>query len=143
MSSVLRCSFQNIDSLQSCKYLCNEVENELLNTPLSASSQSTYDLYKLIAKIKFLNIEFLFENVEFDDSKLNHLIIEHKPSFTKSEWKQICWFENHFEKTLDGDTFGHSYDEIVALKFAKYQCLLLTKELSDNFLSVSQSVIKS
>ena len=41
VSSVLRYAFQNSDALQSCKYICNEVENQVLNTPSSASSQSS------------------------------------------------------------------------------------------------------
>ena len=104
-------------------------------------SQSSFELYKKIAKTTLFDSEYQLEDIKFEEKKLKFLINEHKPHFSPCEWQKICWFERHFEKDIDND-YDLEYNRLIELKFSKFQDILSAKQVSEKIRSLSESLIK-
>ena len=134
--SVIRYLFGYSDSSEGCLKVASDIERELLHTKdNSASILSSFNLYKLIAKTKFHDSESLFSRCTFDEDDILTLVAEHKTLFTENEWLQICWFENQFSKCVEVKFQNLSYDEMINLKYDKFQSLLSFKECSKKLLT--------
>ena len=143
VSSILKYCFTHAESLKSCKYITKLVENEVLNTECDQTITSTLDLYKLIAKTKFLNNQHLYSDVTIDESHITTLLIDHKNYFSDAEsWHKILWFENNFSKSVDYQLYEVGYEELLALKFSSFQSLLSFKDCSEKLLNKSKKQIK-
>ena len=143
VTSILKYCFNHAESLKSCKYITKIVENEVIHTESDQTITSTLDLYKLIAKTKFLNNQHLYADVKVDENKIGTLLIDHKNYFTDPEsWQKIVWFENNFSKSVDYELYEVGYEELVSLKFASFQSLLSFKECSEKLLRKSKKHIK-
>ena len=79
IAPVLKFCF-NHQEYKSCNIVCDIVQSELLNTEPTCV-QTTYELYKLIAKIKILKNEYILENIGFNEDSIQTLLIDHKNSF--------------------------------------------------------------
>lgn len=122
VASVLRYCFHYADSLDACKLVTKIVQRELLSQKDIESVASSFELYKLIAKTHFHNIEFPCLNVVFDERQIETLVVDHKPCFTPEEWIKICWFENHFSKSES--SLPYQFEDLIALKYSKFQSIL-------------------
>ena len=141
--SILKYCFTHADSLKSCKYIAKVVENELLSTECDQTISSTLDLYKLIAKTKFLNNQHLYSDVIVDESHISTLLIDHKKYFSNAEsWQKILWFENNFSKSVNYQLYEVGYEELVSLKFSSFQSLLSFKDCSEKLINNSKKHIK-
>lgn len=145
VSSVLQYCFQQLSSSEGCSKIAKQVEKELLSDKTEDNLcyvSSSLELYKLISKTKFHDASILFNNVKIDESKIITLIIDHKCDFSIEDWRKICWFESHFAKSLDNIFHELDYEEVLRLKYSKFQLLLNFKECCQNWLSVSRQQIK-
>lgn len=70
------------------------------------------------------------------------MVVEHKPNFTPSEWKRICWFENSFSRDLKLQQSDLPYKEILELKYCKYQSLLTLVDCSKKWVRESETQIQ-
>ena len=142
VSSIIHYCFQQQTSSVTCKNIARQIENELLygkNENPSSYVSSTLDLYKLICKTS-LSESLLFEQIQFDEQSVKTLLTDHKPCFKLDEWRKIVWFENHFSKSHETDDLG--YEEILRLKYAKFQSILSFKECSSVWSKLSSQSIR-
>ena len=108
-----------------------DIERELLRVKdNSDSTLSSFNLYKLIAKTKFHDSEILFSRCALDENDILTLVVEHQSFFTEKEWLQICWFEHHFSKCVELKFQDLGYDDVIKLKYDKFQSLLSFKGCS-------------
>ena len=138
VKSVIRYCF-NQDQSKSCSVVCDSVQKAILKlNDADRYIDSSLDIYRLIAKTKFysIDIDHIRNNAthDTDQNDIPSLVKEHKGNFTKEEWDKIIWFEHHFSKTQD--VMKESYDEIVKLKYAKFQSLLSIKECCEQLRSI-------
>ena len=143
VNSILKFIFSYCDTLSSCASLAKNIEKYILGDKKSDDIgivNSLLDIYKLIAKTKFPNLNLLFNKVIFDESNIITLVPEHKVEFTAEEWRKICWFEKHFSNTLD--SFDIEYDEIIRLKFRQFQSLRSIQECNENWTNTLKKQIK-
>ena len=139
VKSVLKYSFNNEKS-EACRYIADIVQQELLKYNETVSS--CHDLYKLIAKTKFQNVDAAaLQSSAVNEEEIDSLITDHKPNFTKEEWAKIVWFERHFSKTVD--CISSDYEDIVSLKYSKFQSILSFKEACGHLADVVNKDIKT
>ena len=145
VSSVIQYCFQQQTSSEACRNIARQIEQELLygktENP-SAYVSSTLDLYKLICKTNFCESAILFEKIQTDDNSVNTLLADHRQCFNTDEWRKIVWFENHFSKSLETEFCDLGYEEILGLKYAKFQSILSFKECSLIWSKLSNQTIK-
>ena len=123
VSSVLRYLFSYSESSKRCERITKEIEKELLRSKPDTDSItfSSFELYKLIAKEKFHDSNFLFSESVYDENNILTLVAEHKFMFTKEEWLKICWFEHHFSRSVELKFQNLAFDELIRLKYEKFQ----------------------
>lgn len=144
--SILKYIFSYCESSTTCISLARDIEKELLTdkaTKESRTVNSSFDIYKLIAKTKFQNLDVLFENTSIDETNIKTLIAEHKPCFTAPAWKKICWFETHFSKTLEQTDKELGFEEILRLKYSKFQSIVSIQTCRDEWSTASKQQIKT
>ena len=142
--SVLKFIFSFFDKYDTCAILAREIEKEILsdkNTKVANTVNSSLDIYKLVANTKFPNLDLLFDQVKFDEADICTLVPEFRESFTRDEWRKICWFESHFSKTWDNTNVD--FEEIIKRKFQQLQSLQSLLECKENWTKTSQLQIKS
>ena len=76
-----------------------------------------------------------------DENEIDSIITDHKPDFTIEEWAKIVWFESYFSKTVD--CTASDYEDIVSLKYSKFQSLLSFKEACNHLVCVVNKDIKT
>ena len=67
-----------------------------------------------------------------DETEIGSFIIDHRPDFSSEEWAESVWFENSFSKTVDCIT--SDYEDVVSLKYSKFQSLMSFKKANSNHL---------
>lgn len=137
--SVLNYCFQHTESSQPCANIAKIVETELLCEEDCVSS--SLELYRLIAKTNIHESSPLFHTVDIDESIIDTLIAEHRQLFTKEEWIKICWFEYHFSR-CSSFLFDINYENLLSLKFAKFQSLLVLEDICKKWIATSKGQIK-
>ena len=140
VSSVLRFCFHSADSIDACKFISNVIQRELLCNSETTGISSSYELYKIIAKTQFRNIEFPCHNLIVDEQQIPTLVNDHKVYFTSEEWNKICLFEYQFN--LTGDTSQLDFEQLIGLKYAKFQSILSFKDCCDKWLIIAENDIK-
>ena len=141
VKSILKYIFNN-EKLESCRYIADVVQSELLKQNEATTVSSSYDLYKLIAKTRFHNVDVVeLQSSAIDETEIDSIITEHKPEFTSDEWTKIVWFENYFSKSVD--CTASEYEDIVSLKYSKFQSLLSFKEACNHLIHVANKDIKT
>ena len=144
VKSVLRYCF-NHEQSKGCSFVCNSVQQEILKlNDAERYVVSSLDIYRLIAKTKFYNIDvdhIHVQNSETDENDTPSLLTEHKGHFTSDEWSKIVWFERHFSKHLD--FLEQGYDAIVNLKYSKFQSLLSIKDCCDQLRNIISLDLKT
>ena len=129
--SVIRYLFSYSDSSEGCLKTAKEIERELLRVKINTGSTfSSFNLYKLIAKTKFHDSEIIFSRCAFEESNILTLVADHKSLFTEYEWLKICWFEYHFSKSVEWKFQDLNYDDVIKLKYDKFQSFLSFKDCS-------------
>ena len=142
VKSVLKYSFNNEKS-EACRYIADVVQREISKyNEATTLVSSSHDLYKLIAKNKFHNMDVVdLQNSAIDENEIDSIITDHKPDFTSEEWAKIVWFESYFSKTVD--CTASDYEDIVSLKYSKFQSLLSFKEACNHLVGVVNKDIKT
>lgn len=142
--SVLQYCFQQLDSSEACHKIVKQVEQELLygKTDENSYISSSLDLYQLISKTKFHDTSILFNSLHVDECNIQTLVIEHKIHFNPDEWRKICWFEKHFSKSVELIIHELDFEEVLRLKYGKFQSVLSFKECSKTWLQISCQQIK-
>ena len=139
---ILKYCFNNEKS-EACRYIADVVQSEILKqNEATTVVSSSYDLYKLIAKTRFHNVDIVqLQNSAIEETEIDTIIMDHKAEFTTEEWSKIVWFENNFSKTVDYTV--SDYENVVELKYSKFQSLLSFKEVSNNLIHVVNKDIKT
>ena len=145
VSSVIQYCFQQQANLEACRNIARQIEQELLYGKTENSSfyiSSTLVLCQLIAKTKFSESTILFDQIQPDCQNVKTLLTDHKTYFNTDEWRKIVWFENHFSKSLETKFRDLDYEEVLRLKFAKFQCVLSFKECNLVWSKVTNQAIR-
>ena len=140
VTSALRFCFHSAESIDACKFVCNVVQRELLSNKEAIGVSSSFELYKLIAKTQFHNVEFSCNNVMFEEQQIESLVEDHKIYFTSDEWNKICWFENQF--SLSVNSSQQDFETLIGLKYAKFQSILSFKDCCSKLLKITEHDIK-
>ena len=135
---ILRYCFSHCEDYDACKEIVRVVEHAALHKTSSETQyvSSSFDLYKLIAKCQFQNVNDFLQHLDLDESVIPTLVNDHKGLFSQSEWKKIVWFEYHFAKDIFVDSL--SYEDLLKLKWNKYSGLLSF----ENCRSILELVVK-
>ena len=98
-----------------CRFIANVVQNEILKqNEATTNISSSHELYKLIAKTQFHNVDIVqLQSSAVDETQIDSIITDHKSQFTEEEWAKIVWFENHFSKSYDSTACD--YEDVVIL----------------------------
>ena len=139
--SVLKYLFVNA-SLKSCETIVKKVINELLHEESITAIHSSLELYRLLVKTKIHQNPEILNTIEFEEGNISTLITEHKPFSTENEWKRICWFGNDFCK--DNNFLQHdlSYEDVLHLKYSKFQSLVHVIDCSKKWAEISSEQIR-
>ena len=142
VKSVLKYSFNNEKS-EACRYIADVVQSEILKQNEARTVvSSSHDLYKLIAKTRFHNVDVVqLQGSTVDETRIDSIVIDHKPEFTSEEWAKIVWFENYFSQSVDCTTCA--YEDVVSLKYSKFQSLLSFKEACNQLIYVVNKDVKT
>jgi hypothetical protein len=104
-------------------------------------TDSSLELYQIISTTTIPDVSILLDSLLIDEQKVPTLIAEHKNHFTAEEWKKIVWFENHFSKTVEHNLHQLSYEDVLQLKFSKFQSFLSFADCNKTWLKASSQQI--
>ena len=135
--SVLRCICTYSESSEGmCKKYKRNRKGTFLykvyNPQPESTTHSSFSLYKLIAKTKLLDSEFLFSKCVHDESRILTLVIDHRSLFSENEWLKICWFELHFSKSVERKFQDLEFNEVIKLTYEKFESYQFFKGCSKN-----------
>ena len=68
VGGIIKYVFKNRETYISCKLICEVIEEQISETTDSSYSQSSFELYKKIAKTKFFNSEYQLEDIKFEEN---------------------------------------------------------------------------
>ena len=76
-----------------------------------------------MANTKFPNFDLLFDEAKFFEADICTLVPEFRETFTRDEWRKICWLKSRFSKTWDNTNVD--FEEIIKKKINKYSLFKL------------------
>ena len=142
VGAVLKYCFSYSNSSKACATVVKNIERELLSGEKNYIEKSSLDLYKQIAKANIHQYTGVFEQIDIPEQEIVTLVVEHKSYFNSSEWKRICWFENSFSRDLKLQQSELSYEDVLELKYCKYQSLLTLIDCSKTWVCESEAHIQ-
>ena len=132
--AILLFVFNQRDNYKFCKDICEYVTN-MMTERKETETSTVLDLYKEIINTKWSSN---VRDIEINENMLKTLHSEHKTHFSEHEWKTVCLFEYHFQKTLIGSDWSLSYESEL---LAKEKFLEKVKEPSEAAKSCPSSAV--
>ena len=141
VGALLKYCFSYANTSNTCASIVKNIEEELFSGETSNIVKSSLELYKQIAKAN-IHQNSVFAQIDIPEQDIVTLIVEHKPYFTSSEWKKICWFENSISRDIKIQQIDLSYEKVLELKYDKYQSLLTLIDRSKEWVRQSEAQIQ-
>ena len=68
---IIKYVFRSRETYNSCKLISEVIEEQISENTDSSYSQSSFELYKKIAKTKFFDSEYHLEDIKFEEKKVS------------------------------------------------------------------------